>query len=143
MVYWLVLFSIVVHGLSIPALNLIYKFYGVKPIHEDPVPIRRTSIYAPRPANAVANDSQTFVAYNRFSRPVSMYNEGERGDLPIWEKNSQSAQGGQGGPAGSRESDADSYAGILEKARGPASQGGRSRSPVNRLTFETPSNPYT
>lgn len=45
MVYWLVLFSIVVHGLSIPALNLIYKFYGVKPIQEDSVPIRRKSIW--------------------------------------------------------------------------------------------------
>ena len=29
-VTWLVLFSIVVHGLSIPALALIYKFWGVK-----------------------------------------------------------------------------------------------------------------
>ena len=106
MVYWLVLFSIVVHGLSIPALNLTYKFYGVKPIQEDPVQIRRQSIYAPRPANAVANDSQTFVAYNRFSRPMSMYNEG---NLPIWQK---------GGPAGGpNDSDTDSFAGILEKAR--------------------------
>lgn len=31
-VYWLVLFSIVFHGLSIPALNLIYKVLGVPPV---------------------------------------------------------------------------------------------------------------
>ena len=110
MVYWLVLFSIVVHGLSIPALNVIYKLYGVEPIHEDPVPIRRQSIYAPRPANAVANDSPPFVAYHRFSRPVSTYTEG---GLPMWRK------GGEVGPAGGRpnDSDTDSFVGILEKAR--------------------------
>ncbi|KAK3321896.1 Sodium/hydrogen exchanger family-domain-containing protein [Apodospora peruviana] len=69
-VYWLVLFSIVVHGLSIPGLNLIYNFYGVKPIHEDAVEIRRMSMRVPTPVNAEVNNSQTFVAYNRFSRPV-------------------------------------------------------------------------
>ncbi|RYO82829.1 hypothetical protein DL766_006475 [Monosporascus sp. MC13-8B] len=69
-VYWLVLFSIVVHGLSIPALDLIYKFAGVRPIQEDAVSVRRKSIYSVMPANAEAADSQTFLAYNRFSRPV-------------------------------------------------------------------------
>ncbi|KAK2739911.1 hypothetical protein FQN55_009085 [Onygenales sp. PD_40] len=33
-VYWLVLFSIVVHGLSIPMHNLIYQICGVRPIAE-------------------------------------------------------------------------------------------------------------
>lgn len=103
-VYWLVLFSIVVHGLSIPALNLIYKLYGVQPIVEDPVQIRRQSIYAPRPANAVANDSQTFVAYNRFSRP-----DFSGGDLPVWQKG---ASGGR-----PNDTDTDSFVDILEKAR--------------------------
>ncbi|RYP67844.1 hypothetical protein DL771_007021 [Monosporascus sp. 5C6A] len=69
-VYWLVLFSIIVHGLSIPALNLIYKYSGVRPIQEDAVSVRRKSIYSVMPNNAEAADSQTFVAYNRFSRPV-------------------------------------------------------------------------
>ncbi|RYP20699.1 hypothetical protein DL765_002649 [Monosporascus sp. GIB2] len=69
-VYWLVLFSIVVHGLSIPALNLIYKYAGVRPIQEDAVSVRRKSIYSVMPANAEAADSQTFLAYNRFSRSV-------------------------------------------------------------------------
>lgn len=69
-VYWLVLFSIVWHGLSIPALNLIYKFMGVQPITEDVVAVLRKSIYQATPINATAADSRTFLAYNRFSRPV-------------------------------------------------------------------------
>lgn len=69
-VYWLVLFSIVVHGLSIPGLNLIYKYMGVKPIQDDAVEIRRMSIRQAPPANAVAGGNDIFIAYNRFSRPV-------------------------------------------------------------------------
>lgn len=69
-VYWLVLFSIVWHGLSIPALNLIYKYAGVEPIRDDSVELRRKSIYAVTPKNAVVGDRNTFIAYNRFSRPV-------------------------------------------------------------------------
>ncbi|KAJ0281310.1 hypothetical protein Brms1b_005381 [Colletotrichum noveboracense] len=69
-VYWLVLFSIVVHGLSIPALNLIYKYAGVKPIQEDAVELRRVSMHVPTPKNATVGDRDTFIAYNRFSRPV-------------------------------------------------------------------------
>lgn len=69
-VYWLVLFSIVVHGLSIPALNAIYGFYGVEPIREDAVEMRRMSVRVPTPVNAAVGDHDTFIAYNRFSRPV-------------------------------------------------------------------------
>jgi len=69
-VYWLVLFSIVVHGLSIPGLNIVYNVMGVKPIKEDAVEVKRRSIYAPAPSNAVVGGSDTFVAYNRFSRPT-------------------------------------------------------------------------
>lgn len=68
-IYWLVFFSIVVHGLSIPALNLIYGQIGVKPIMEDAVSIRRKSLMVATPVNAVPGDADTFVAYNRFSRP--------------------------------------------------------------------------
>lgn len=74
-IYWLVFFSIVVHGLSIPALNLIYKHLGVKPIQEDAVEIRRKSLLVAKPANAITGDLDTFIAYNRFSRPVV--------DLPV------------------------------------------------------------
>jgi len=76
-VYWLVLFSIVVHGLSIPALNAIYNFYGVQPITEDAVEIRRKSMRVPTPVNASVADSEVFIAYNRFSRPVF-----DQADLP-------------------------------------------------------------
>ncbi|KAM4066356.1 sodium/hydrogen exchanger family protein [Hirsutella rhossiliensis] len=69
-VYWLVLFSIVFHGLSIPALNLIYSYMGVKPIRDDAVEIRRVSMRVATPTNAVPGDRSTFIAYNRFSRPI-------------------------------------------------------------------------
>ncbi|KAI1840962.1 hypothetical protein JX265_010434 [Neoarthrinium moseri] len=102
-VYWLVLFSIVVHGLSIPALNLIYQFYGVQPIMTDAVEIKRHSVYIPPPVNAVPNNSQTFLAYNRFSRPV--FNQAA---LPTFEDR----DGGK-----PRDDDTDSFVAILEKAR--------------------------
>lgn len=34
-VYFLVFFSIVVHGLSIPLLNAAYWYFDVQPVHED------------------------------------------------------------------------------------------------------------
>ncbi|KAF0328592.1 sodium/hydrogen exchanger family protein [Colletotrichum asianum] len=68
-VYWLALFSIVVHGLSIPILSAIYSYMGVKPIQEDAVQLRRRSVRVPPPANAVEGDRDTFIAFNRFSRP--------------------------------------------------------------------------
>ena len=68
-VYWLVFFSIVVHGLSIPGLNLVYKYAGVKAVKEDAVEIKRLSIRQAVPRNAV-NGGDTIIAYNRFSRPV-------------------------------------------------------------------------
>ncbi|TRX90551.1 hypothetical protein FHL15_008524 [Xylaria flabelliformis] len=68
-VYFLVLVSIVVHGLSIPALSAVYRCYGVNTITNDAVEIRRRSIYVPTPPNAFKGDRDTFVAYNRFFRP--------------------------------------------------------------------------
>lgn len=69
-VYFLVLFSIVVHGLSIPALSIIYSYMNVKPIQEDGVEIRRASMQAPRPHNAAQTGDKTFIVYNRFSQPM-------------------------------------------------------------------------
>ncbi|KAL2201946.1 hypothetical protein CC79DRAFT_1345125 [Sarocladium strictum] len=69
-VYWLVLFSIVVHGLSIPALNLAYSYFDVALIDEDAVEVRRKSITIATPPNAMVVDEEKFIAYNRFSRPV-------------------------------------------------------------------------
>lgn len=84
-VYWLVLFSIVVHGLSIPALSAIYRFYAVKPIQDDAVELRRMSMRVPTPVNAAVGDRQTFIAYNRFSRPV--FNQAE---LPVMNRKNDS-----------------------------------------------------
>ncbi|KAI1498449.1 Sodium/hydrogen exchanger family-domain-containing protein [Biscogniauxia marginata] len=70
-VYFLVLFSIVVHGLSIPVLSALYGRYGVPLVTDDAVEIRRRSIYMPTPPNAFKGDRDTFIAYNRFFRPFA------------------------------------------------------------------------
>ncbi|KAH7233076.1 Cation/H+ exchanger [Fusarium tricinctum] len=70
-VYWLVLFSIIVHGLSIPALNIFYHFTGKSPIKDDAIEMRRISTQAPLPANAIVGDKETVIAFNRFSRQVN------------------------------------------------------------------------
>ncbi|KAI1121253.1 Cation/H+ exchanger [Nemania abortiva] len=70
-VYFLVLASIIVHGLSIPVLSALYKYYGVETITDDAVELQRRSIYMPTPPNAFKGDHNTFVAYNRFFRPLA------------------------------------------------------------------------
>jgi hypothetical protein len=69
-VYFLVLFSIVVHGLSIPALELIYRWRKVEPIVEiEPATVRRLSVSEPLPNNAhVDPRCGSVVRHNRFSR---------------------------------------------------------------------------
>ncbi|KAF4445777.1 hypothetical protein F53441_10526 [Fusarium austroafricanum] len=68
-IYFLVFFSIVVHGLSIPLLDFTYRQRGVEPIQDDAVSIRRKSFTSATPANAIAGDEDNFIAFNRFSRP--------------------------------------------------------------------------
>lgn len=72
-VYWLVLFSIIWHGLSIPALDAFYRWKGVKPIIEaEPAEIRVLSDNDALPANAYANPKRnSVIVHNRFSRPIS------------------------------------------------------------------------
>lgn len=70
-VYFLVLVSIIVHGLSIPVLSAVYRYYGVRTITDDAVEMQRRSIYMPTPPNAFTGDQNTFVAYNRFFRPLA------------------------------------------------------------------------
>ncbi|KAI0418228.1 Cation/H+ exchanger [Xylaria grammica] len=70
-VYFLVLVSIIVHGLSIPALSIVYKYYGVSTITDDAVELQRRSMYVPTPPNAFKGDHNTFIAYNRFFRPLA------------------------------------------------------------------------
>ena len=70
-VYWLVVFSIFWHGLSIPALNVIYKWKGVEPIQDEdgPAVVRRLSSHNPLPKNSsVDQRRQSIILNNRFSR---------------------------------------------------------------------------
>lgn len=70
-VYWLVLFSIFWHGLSIPALNLFYKWKGVQPVQDDegPVEVRLLSENDQLPKNSTIDPNRRSVLVNnRFSR---------------------------------------------------------------------------
>jgi hypothetical protein len=76
-VYWLVVFSIFWHGLSIPALNLIYQWRGVPPIQDEdgPAIVQRLSVHQSVPNNGEINEKTgTVVLNNRFSR---IYNTAE------------------------------------------------------------------
>lgn len=68
-VYWLVLTSIVVHGLSIPLLNYLYELHGVDPMLVDPQLHPRHSLNAPIPSNASIHNRHSIVVYNKFTRP--------------------------------------------------------------------------
>ncbi|KAF1838868.1 hypothetical protein BDW02DRAFT_585478 [Decorospora gaudefroyi] len=73
-VYFLVIFSIVVHGLSIPALDAFYRYKKIPPISEaEPAEIRMLSDNDALPNNAKVDFRRNSVyVHNRFSRPVSM-----------------------------------------------------------------------
>lgn len=72
-VYWLVFFSIILHGLSIPALDAFYKWKGVAPIVEaEPAEIAMPSDKDALPPNSYMNPKRgSVVVHNRFSRPIS------------------------------------------------------------------------
>lgn len=83
-VYWLVFFSIVVHGLSIPALNAIYKVTGVTPVVDPsgPAEVRPLSANIALPKNSfVHGRRRSIIMYNRFSR--SRYPEQIGWELPV------------------------------------------------------------
>jgi hypothetical protein len=70
-VYWLVVFSIFWHGLSIPALNLFYKWRGVPSVEDQdgPVIVQRLSVHNPVPKNSTIDEKRGSVMLNnRFSR---------------------------------------------------------------------------
>lgn len=70
MVYWLVLFSIIIHGLSVPALNIFYKIFKVQPVRDHPVEIHLLSENEPLPNNSILLDGQrqSVIVNNQFSR---------------------------------------------------------------------------
>lgn len=70
-IYFLVVFSIIGHGLSTPLLALIYSRLGVKPIQDDATQIRGVSMHHTAPPNSV-HEGDPCVAYNRFSRSASV-----------------------------------------------------------------------
>jgi hypothetical protein len=70
-VYWLALFSIVFHGLSIPALNAFYAWKGVEPIMEDEAAeVRLRSENEALPKNSYVDKRGSVIINNRFSRPT-------------------------------------------------------------------------
>ncbi|KAJ5370086.1 uncharacterized protein N7496_006178 [Penicillium cataractarum] len=75
-VYWLVFFSIVVHGLSIPVLNIIYKWLRVPVIHDHPVEILLLSENEPLPNNSVVNRQAHHVTVNNRFSCISNHTEG-------------------------------------------------------------------
>ncbi|KAH7025540.1 Sodium/hydrogen exchanger family-domain-containing protein [Macrophomina phaseolina] len=80
-VYWLVLFSIVFHGLSIPALDLLYKRMGVAPVIDAPVELRPLSVNAAKPKNSSYVPKRgSVIVYNRFSRGFAL----PEGAPPAW-----------------------------------------------------------
>ena len=76
-VYWLVFFSIVVHGLSIPALDAFYRWRKIPPItEEEPSEIQVLSENEALPNNAyVTGHRRSMVVHNRFSRSFSVAND--------------------------------------------------------------------
>ena len=82
-VYWLVLFSIVVHGLSIPALNAIYKYVGIKAVEEDmPVEVAILSSNAALPKNSKLNPNRkSILVTNRFSKSYPIVPYGNQTDI--------------------------------------------------------------
>ncbi|KAB8073871.1 Sodium/hydrogen exchanger family-domain-containing protein [Aspergillus leporis] len=69
-VYWLVLFSVLVHGLSVPILNAFYKLWDVPYICDHPVEVLLLSTNEPLPNNSTANRPQhSVIVNNHFSRP--------------------------------------------------------------------------
>ncbi|EEA28262.1 plasma membrane antiporter, putative [Talaromyces marneffei ATCC 18224] len=69
-VYWLVFFSIIIHGLSVPVLHLIYKLRKVPKVHDEhPIEVVLLSNNELLPANSTANLQQrSAILNNRFSR---------------------------------------------------------------------------
>ncbi|KAM5355093.1 hypothetical protein ACJ41O_001739 [Fusarium nematophilum] len=84
-VYWLVFFSIVVHGLSIPVLDATYTYLGVKPIHDDAVEIRCSTLSA-TPVNASIASALTTLGYEEVYHGVKTVEADANGDWAIMDR---------------------------------------------------------
>ncbi|OJJ45467.1 hypothetical protein ASPZODRAFT_134125 [Penicilliopsis zonata CBS 506.65] len=68
-VYWLVLFSIIVHGVSVPILSLLYRVLHVPRICDHPVEITLLSTHEPLPNNSTAVPQRhSAIVNNQFAR---------------------------------------------------------------------------
>ncbi|OJJ30475.1 hypothetical protein ASPWEDRAFT_46076 [Aspergillus wentii DTO 134E9] len=68
-VYWLVFFSIVVHGLSVPILNILYRIFKVPRICDHPVEIILLSENEPLPSNStIGPQRHSVIVNNQFPR---------------------------------------------------------------------------
>ncbi|KAI2790377.1 hypothetical protein POX_d05888 [Penicillium oxalicum] len=67
-VYWLVFFSIVTHGLSVPILYAVYRWRQVPMVHDHPVEILLLTNNEPAPNNSVVDrQAHHITVNNRFS----------------------------------------------------------------------------
>lgn len=67
-VYWLMFFSVVVHGLSVPLLNGLFKILKVPVVRDHPVEIMLLSENEPVPNNSVVDRrGHSVLVNNRFS----------------------------------------------------------------------------
>ncbi|KAL2857957.1 Sodium/hydrogen exchanger family-domain-containing protein [Aspergillus pseudoustus] len=72
-VYWLVLFSVVVHGLSVPILYIFYKVLKVPKVHDHPVEVVLLSENEPLPNNSIVDPKRhSVLVNNRFSDPSDL-----------------------------------------------------------------------
>lgn len=70
-VYWLVLSLIIIHGLSVPILNGLYKLFKVPPICSHPVEIQQLSENEPLPNNSTpGRQRRSIIVNNQFLRPT-------------------------------------------------------------------------
>ncbi|CEL05280.1 Putative Na /H antiporter [Aspergillus calidoustus] len=72
-VYWLVLFSVIVHGLSVPILYVFYRVLRVPKIYDHPVEVLILSENEPLPNNSVVDPQRhSVLVHNRFSEPSGL-----------------------------------------------------------------------
>ncbi|KAL5357447.1 Sodium/hydrogen exchanger family-domain-containing protein [Aspergillus floccosus] len=77
-VYWLVFFSVVIHGLSVPLLGSLYKAFGLPRVCNHPVEVLLLSENEPAPNNSTVNRQRhSVIVNNRFSRFPESEDEGE------------------------------------------------------------------